>query len=75
MRSRFFSFSSANSGLAAGFGVVLLLLILLISRLDLAVIGATALSIVTAVGAVIVLSFVLEKSSGPRFPSHRFLEN
>jgi hypothetical protein len=60
-----FSFSSANSGLAAGFAVVLFLLILLIRRLDLSAIAAAALSIATLAGAVIVLSFVLEKSSAP----------
>lgn len=60
-----FGYSSANSAFAAGFGVVLFLLVLLVRRLDLSMIGVVTLSIATFVGAVIVLAFALEQSSGP----------
>lgn len=60
-----FSFSGANSALAAGFGIVLFLLIVLIRRLDLSTIAAAALSIAALLGTAIVLTFAFEKSSGP----------
>ncbi|QQN65732.1 hypothetical protein JIR23_08605 [Bradyrhizobium diazoefficiens] len=60
-----FGFSSTGSAVAAAFGVVLILLILLIRRLDLAPLAATALSIAALIGAGIVLTFLFEKSSGP----------
>jgi hypothetical protein len=58
------SFASAKAPLAAGFGFVLFLLVLLIRRLDLSTIAATALSISALVGGAIILTFVFEKSSG-----------
>ncbi|QPF87106.1 hypothetical protein IC762_12735 [Bradyrhizobium genosp. L] len=59
-----FGFASTNSAVAATFGMVLLLLILVIRRLDLSTIAATALSVAALVGAGIVLAFVFEKSTG-----------
>jgi hypothetical protein len=59
-----FGFSSANSAVAAAFGVVLFLLILIVRRLDLSALAATALSVATLIGAAIVLTFLFEKGSG-----------
>ncbi|WP_158669817.1 hypothetical protein [Bradyrhizobium guangdongense] len=58
-------FSGTNSAIAAAFGVVLLLLILVIRRLDLSPLAASALSVAALIGAAIVLTFLFEKSSGP----------
>ena len=60
-----FGFSGTNSAIAASFGIVLILLILVIRRLDLSPLAASALSVAALVGAAIVLSFLFEKSSGP----------
>ena len=60
-----FGFSGTNSAIAAAFGVVLILLILVIRRLDLSPLAASALSVAALIGAVIVLSFLFERSSGP----------
>lgn len=60
-----FWFSGTNSAIAAAFGVVLMLLILVIRRLDLSPLAASALSVAALIGAAIVLTFLFEKSSGP----------
>lgn len=60
-----FGFSGTNSAIAAAFGVVLILLILVIRRLDLSPLAAGALSLAALIGATIVLTFLFEKSSGP----------
>lgn len=60
-----FGFSGTNSAIAAAFGVVLILLILVIRRLDLSLLAASALSVAALAGAAIVLTFLFEKSSGP----------
>lgn len=60
-----FGFSGSNSAIAAAFGVVLILLILVIRRLDLSLLAASALSVAALAGAAIVLTFLFEKSSGP----------
>ncbi|MBP0110364.1 hypothetical protein JWS04_04475 [Bradyrhizobium vignae] len=58
-------FSGTNSAIAAAFGVVVILLILVIRRLDLSPLAASALSLAALIGASIVLTFLFEKSSGP----------
>lgn len=60
-----FGLSGTNSAIAAAFGVVLILLILVIRRLDLSPLAAGALSVAALIGATIVLTFLFEKSSGP----------
>ncbi|WP_439364459.1 hypothetical protein ACNJYD_32735 [Bradyrhizobium sp. DASA03005] len=60
-----FGLSGTNSAIAAAFGVVLILLILVIRRLDLSPLAASALSIAALAGAAIVLTFLFEKNSGP----------
>ncbi|MCA1392284.1 hypothetical protein I6F20_24745 [Bradyrhizobium sp. IC3123] len=60
-----FGLSGTNSAMAAAFGVVLILLILVIRRLDLSPLAASALSVAALAGAAIVLTFLFEKSSGP----------
>ncbi|WP_370157961.1 hypothetical protein [Bradyrhizobium yuanmingense] len=60
-----FGLSGTNSAMAAAFGVVLILLILVIRRLDLSLLAASALSVAALIGAAIVLTFLFEKSSGP----------
>ncbi|WP_245266341.1 hypothetical protein [Bradyrhizobium sp. WSM1743] len=60
-----FGFSGSNSAIAAAFGVVVILLILVIRRLDLSPLAAGALSAAALIGAAIVLTFLFEKSSGP----------
>ncbi|WP_244941381.1 hypothetical protein [Bradyrhizobium yuanmingense] len=60
-----FGLSGTNSAMAAAFGVVLILLILVIRRLDLSPLAASALSVAALIGAAIVLTFLFEKSSGP----------
>lgn len=60
-----FGLSGTNSAIAAAFGVVLILLILVIRRLDLSPLAAGALSAAALIGATIVLTFLFEKSSGP----------
>ncbi|MET4802895.1 hypothetical protein [Bradyrhizobium sp. LB11.1] len=60
-----FGLSGTNSAFAAAFGLVLILLILVIRRLDLSPLAAGAMSVAALVGATIVLSFLFEKSSGP----------
>ncbi|WP_275513263.1 hypothetical protein [Bradyrhizobium yuanmingense] len=60
-----FGFSGTNNAVAASFGVVLILLILVIRRLDLSPLAASALSVAALAGAAIVLTFLFEKSSGP----------
>ncbi|TFV73743.1 hypothetical protein E4K64_21090 [Bradyrhizobium frederickii] len=60
-----FAFSGTNNAIAAGFGVVLILLILVIRRLDLSPLAAGALAIAALIGAAIVLTFLFEQSSGP----------
>ncbi len=59
-----FLFSGANSALAAGVGIVLFLLILLVRRLDLSAIAAAVLSIAALLGTAIVLTYAFERSSG-----------
>ncbi|MFK4385546.1 hypothetical protein [Bradyrhizobium sp. USDA 223] len=60
-----FGLSGTNSAIAAAFGVVLILLILVIRRLDLSLLAASALSVAALAGAAIVLTFLFEKNSGP----------
>lgn len=60
-----FGLSGTNSAIAASFGIVLILLILVIRRLDLAPLAAGALSAAALIGATIVLTFLFEKGSGP----------
>ncbi|MEY9593979.1 hypothetical protein ABIA06_006270 [Bradyrhizobium yuanmingense] len=60
-----FGLSGTNSAIAAAFGVVLILLILVIRRLDLSPLAASALSVAALIGAAIVLTFLFEKDSGP----------
>ncbi|MVT53309.1 hypothetical protein GPL17_22825 [Bradyrhizobium yuanmingense] len=60
-----FGLSGTNSAMAAAFGVVLILLVLVIRRLDLSPLAASALSVAALIGAAIVLTFLFEKSSGP----------
>ncbi|MEY9732155.1 hypothetical protein [Bradyrhizobium yuanmingense] len=60
-----FGLSGTNSAMAAAFGVVLILLILVIRRLDLSPLAASALSVAALIGAAIVLTFLFEKNSGP----------
>ncbi|MFK4560625.1 hypothetical protein [Bradyrhizobium ottawaense] len=60
-----FGLSGTNNAIAAGFGVVLILLILVIRRLDLSPLAASALAAAALIGAAIVLSFLFEKGSGP----------
>ncbi|MCK1740420.1 hypothetical protein IVA80_05955 [Bradyrhizobium sp. 139] len=60
-----FGLSGTNSAIAAAFGLVLILLILVIRRLDLSPLAAGALSVAALIGATIVLTFLFEKSSGP----------
>ncbi|MBR0957311.1 hypothetical protein [Bradyrhizobium japonicum] len=60
-----FGFSGTNGAIAAAFGVVVILLILVIRRLDLSPLAAGALSVAALIGAAIVLTFLFEKSSGP----------
>ncbi|PJG55619.1 hypothetical protein CVM73_08660 [Bradyrhizobium forestalis] len=60
-----FGFSGTSSAIAAAFGVVLILLILVIRRLDLSPLAAGALSVAALIGAAIVLTFLFDKSSGP----------
>ncbi|WP_448041486.1 hypothetical protein [Bradyrhizobium liaoningense] len=60
-----FGFSGTNSAIAAAFGIVLMLLILVIRRLDLSPLAASALSVAALIGVAIVLTFLFEKSSGP----------
>ena len=60
-----FGLSGTNSAIAAAFGVVLILLILVIRRLDLSPLAASALSVAALAGAAIVLTFLFEKNSGP----------
>lgn len=59
-----YGFSGTNSAVAATFGVVVMLLILVIRRLDLSAIAAAAVSVAALVGAGIVLAFVFEKNAG-----------
>jgi len=59
-----FGLSSTTNAIAAAFGVVLVLLILIIRRLDLSTIAAASLSVAALAGAAIVLAFVFEKGSG-----------
>ena len=59
-----FGFSSANNAIAAGFGIVLILLILVIRRLDLSPLAAGALAAAGLIGAAIVLTFLFEQTSG-----------
>ncbi|WP_246556880.1 hypothetical protein [Bradyrhizobium liaoningense] len=60
-----FGLSGTNSAVAASFGVVLILLILVIRRLDLSPLAASALTVAALIGAAIVLTFLFEQSSGP----------
>lgn len=60
-----FELSGTNCAIAAAFGVVLILLILVIRRLDLSPLAAGALSAAALIGATIILTFLFEKSSGP----------
>lgn len=60
-----FGLSGTNSAIAAAFGIVLILLILIIRRLDLSPLAAGALSAAALIGATIVLTFLFEKGSGP----------
>jgi hypothetical protein len=59
-----YGFSSPSSAVAASFGIVLFLLILVVRRLDLSPLAATVLSVAALIGAGIVITFVFEKSSG-----------
>ncbi|WIW47810.1 hypothetical protein ML401_06760 [Bradyrhizobium sp. 62B] len=60
-----FGLSGTNNAIAAGFGVVLILLILVIRRLDLSPLAASALAAAALIGSAIVLTFLFEQSSGP----------
>lgn len=60
-----FAFSPTNSAIAASFGIVPILLILVIRRLDLSPLAVGALSLAAMIGAILVLTFLFEKSSGP----------
>ena len=60
-----FGFSGANSAIAASFGIVLIVLILVIRRLDLSALAAGALAAAGLIGAAIVLTFLFEQTSGP----------
>jgi len=60
-----FGLSGTNNAIAAGFGVVLILLILVIRRLDLSPLAAGALAAAALIGSAIVLTFLFEQSSGP----------
>jgi len=60
-----FGCSGANSAIAAGFGIVLILLVLVIRRLDLSPLAAGALAAAGLIGAAIVLTFLFEQTSGP----------
>ncbi|MCK1341622.1 hypothetical protein IVB38_37990 [Bradyrhizobium sp. 38] len=60
-----FGLSGTNSAIAGGFGVVVVLLVLTVRRLDLSALAAAALTIVALIGAGIILIFLFEKSSGP----------
>lgn len=60
-----FGLSGTSNAIAAGFGVVLILLILVIRRLDLSPLAASALAAAALIGAAIVLTFLFEQSSGP----------
>ncbi|PDT87302.1 hypothetical protein CO669_25955 [Bradyrhizobium sp. Y36] len=60
-----FGLSGTNNAVAAGFGIVLILLILVIRRLDLSPLAAGALAAAALIGAAIVLTFLFEQSSGP----------
>ncbi|PIT04901.1 hypothetical protein TSA1_32270 [Bradyrhizobium nitroreducens] len=60
-----FGLSGTNNAVAAGFGIVLILLILVIRRLDLSPLAASALAAAALIGAAIVLTFMFEQSSGP----------
>ncbi|MGY3614247.1 hypothetical protein [Bradyrhizobium sp. USDA 10063] len=57
-------YSNTSSAVACALGIALFLLILAIRRLDLSVLAATAISVVAAVGAVLVLTWIFEKGSG-----------
>lgn len=59
-----FGLSGTNSATAAAFGLVLILLILVIRRLDLSPLAAAAISAAALIGAIIVLTFLFEKSAG-----------
>ncbi|WP_271621590.1 hypothetical protein [Bradyrhizobium sp. CCBAU 51745] len=59
-----FGFSSANSAVAAGFGIVLILMVLVIRRLDLSPLAAGALAAAGLIGTAIVLTFLFEQGSG-----------
>ncbi|MBW7961831.1 hypothetical protein [Bradyrhizobium sp. BR 10261] len=59
-----FGFSSANSAVAAGFGIALILLVLVIRRLDLSPLAAGALAAAGLIGTAIVLTFLFEQRSG-----------
>ncbi len=60
-----FGLSGTNNAIAAGFGVVLILLILVIRRLDLSPLAASALAAAALIGSAIVLTFLFEQGSGP----------
>ena len=60
-----FGLSGTNNAIAAGFGIVLILLILVIRRLDLSPLAASALAAAALIGSAIVLTFLFEQSSGP----------
>lgn len=60
-----FGLSGTNNAVAGGFGVVLILLILVIRRLDLSPLAASALAAAALIGSAIVLTFLFEQSSGP----------
>ncbi|MDI4238212.1 hypothetical protein OZ411_35970 [Bradyrhizobium sp. Arg237L] len=57
-------YSNTNGAVACALGVALFLLILAIRRLDLSVLAATAICVVAAVGAALVLTWIFEKGSG-----------
>lgn len=59
-----FVLSGTNSATAAAFGLVLILLILVIRRLDLSRWAAAAISAAALIGAMIVLTFLFEQGAG-----------
>ncbi|WP_245471938.1 hypothetical protein [Bradyrhizobium nanningense] len=60
-----FGLSGTNSAVGASLGLVLMLLILVIRRLDLSLLAASAVSVAAVAGTAIVLTFLFEQSSGP----------
>jgi hypothetical protein len=65
-----FAFSNTTSAIAATFGVVLFLLILIIRRLDLSAFAAATLIATALLGAAIILAVLFDKSSVTTLSRH-----